>query len=105
MAGTNVGPVRANAACRHGGTKRDMTTTGLSPDEASRLETIIKPGRKAWRSARAEKVAFLVDGAEYFRRLEQVLAEAQRSIFIVGWDFNPEIRLRPEDPDAMKLGD
>ena len=83
----------------------DMTTTGLSADEVSQLETIIKPGRNAWRSSRGEKIAFLVDGAEYFRRLEQVLTEAQRSIFIVGWDFNPEIRLRPEAPQSMKLGD
>ncbi|HEV7435137.1 MAG TPA: phospholipase D-like domain-containing protein [Pseudorhizobium sp.] len=73
----------------------DVTVTAKSKHQTARPDPIIKPGLNAWRSAQAEKVAFLVDGAEYFQRLDQVLRQAQRSIFIIGWDFNPEIRLRP----------
>lgn len=65
---------------------------------------IIRPGRNAWRSSRCEKAAFLIDGAEYYQRLEQVLRQARRSIFIVGWDFNPNIRLKPEVPGSPTLG-
>ena len=66
--------------------------------------TIIQPGRNAWRSSRCEKAAFLIDGAEYYCRLEQVLYKAKHSIFIVGWDFNPHIRLQPEVAGSPTLG-
>lgn len=66
---------------------------------------IIKPGRNAWQMARADKAAFLIDGADYYHRLDQVLATAHRSILIVGWDFNPDLRLIPEDPGAPTLGE
>ncbi len=73
--------------------------------QISKETPIVKPGRNAWRSAIAEKVAFLVDAADYFKRLDQVLDLAQKSIFIIGWDFNPMIRLRPDDPECPLLGD
>ncbi|WP_082118367.1 phospholipase D-like domain-containing protein [Rhizobium sp. LC145] len=76
----------------------------LSTPEFVQIDPIIRPGRNAWRSARADKAAFLVDGADYFRRLDQVLRKARKSIFIVGWDFNPDIRLRQDEPDSETLG-
>ncbi len=83
----------------------DVTTISSPIGERGlRLEPIIKPGRNAWRSARAEKLAFLIDGEEYFRRLEQVLRQATRSVFIIGWDFNPNIFLTPRNPDREPLG-
>jgi len=57
---------------------------------------IIRTGRNAWRSGKASKVAFLVDGAAYFSALDQALRQARQTIWIVGWDFNPDIRLRPK---------
>lgn len=66
---------------------------------------IIRVRRNAWRTAKADRLAVLVDGKEYFRRLEQVLPKARRSIWIVGWDFHPEILLSPDrDPSGEKLG-
>lgn len=56
---------------------------------------IIDIGSNVWQSAEAEKVAFLIDGDNYFRRLDQALRHARRTIWIVGWDFNPNLRLRP----------
>lgn len=76
------------------------TATGKQARETQ----IIRPGRNAWRSSRCEKAAFLVDGADYYHRLEQVLRKARRSIFIVGWDFNPNIRLNPEVAGSPTLG-
>jgi len=68
-------------------------------------DVILKPGRNLWRSAKADRMAFLIDGEEYFLRLEEVLPQARQSIFIIGWDFNPDIRLRPREPDSITLGD
>lgn len=47
----------------------------------------------------AGRAAVLVDGATYFSRLEQSLRLARRSIMILGWDFDANIRLCPDKPD------
>ncbi len=57
---------------------------------------IVQPGRNCWCVAEAERAAVLIDGAAYFARLEAALRRAQRSIFIIGWDFDGSIRLRPD---------
>ncbi|MFC3075248.1 phospholipase D-like domain-containing protein [Shinella pollutisoli] len=75
-----------------------------APDGGAYL-SIVRPGRNAWRVANADRVGFLVDGQAYFRALEAAFAEARREIWIVGWDFNPDIRLRPEDPASPTLGE
>ena len=60
-------------------------------------KSIFQPGHNAWRVEKADTLAFLVDGDDYFGRLNRTLPLARRSIRIVGWDFNPQIRLRPDD--------
>ncbi|WP_337267325.1 phospholipase D-like domain-containing protein [Oryzifoliimicrobium ureilyticus] len=57
--------------------------------------SIIKPGRNAWRADTALRLSFLIDGASYFSALDSVLRKAKKTIWIIGWDFNPDIRLRP----------
>lgn len=57
---------------------------------------ILSPGRNVWRMANSSRTAVLIDAADYYRRLEQVLRRARRSILIVGWDFNGSIKLRPD---------
>ncbi|MET0917109.1 MAG: VTT domain-containing protein [Burkholderiales bacterium] len=54
------------------------------------------PGRNCWRIERAKRVAFLVDGAEYFGAVREALAKARRSFFILGWDIHSQMRLTPE---------
>ncbi|WP_183748383.1 phospholipase D-like domain-containing protein [Rhizobium sp. BK196] len=52
----------------------------------------------------AAKTAFLVNGNNYFAELARTLRQAKRTIWIVGWDFNPDILLEPEKSDET-LGD
>ena len=66
---------------------------------------ILKEGRNCWRIAQARRAAVLIDGADYYAALEKVLRKAQKSIMIMGWDFDAGIRLRPNDPACPKLGD
>ena len=61
-------------------------------------DNIIKVGANAWRSAKADRIAFLIDGADYYTRLNEALRCATKTIWIIGWDFNPDIYLRPERP-------
>jgi phosphatidylserine/phosphatidylglycerophosphate/cardiolipin synthase-like enzyme len=65
------------------------------PDAAHR---IAEEGRNCWRVARANRVAFLIDGANYFRALARAFMEAERTIFILGWDVHAGVRLLPDEP-------
>jgi len=75
----------------------------LDPD-AGRDERSSKPGHRArqsllrpdyncWTVAHAERVAFLVDAAVYFKAFHQAALRARRCITILGWDFNSQTRL------------
>lgn len=76
----------------------------MQDEDFSACVPIVRPGENAWRVARAERLSVLIDGAAYFQALEGVLDQARREIWIVGWDFNPDIRLRPEDATSPTLG-
>jgi phosphatidylserine/phosphatidylglycerophosphate/cardiolipin synthase-like enzyme/uncharacterized membrane protein YdjX (TVP38/TMEM64 family) len=54
------------------------------------------PGRNCLRVERATKVAFLVDGEEYFGAVRAALAKAQHSFYILGWDTDSRMRLTPK---------
>ena len=71
----------------------------------ARSRPILREGRNCWRIAPAKRAAVLVDAAEYYAQLEKALARAQKSIIIVGWDFDAGIKLRPNAEDCPKLGD
>lgn len=65
---------------------------------------IIRPGVNAWRVGRADRLKVLVDGDAYFRLLEGILRQARKEVWIVGWDFNPDIPIRPDEPQSPSLG-
>lgn len=57
---------------------------------------IIDLDNNAWRSDTAEKLGFIVDGSDYYLALKDVLPRAEKTIWIIGWDFDPDIRLDPK---------
>jgi len=74
--------------------------SGRSRDTASPL---LRPGVNCWRIDQSPRAATIIDGAAYFRHLEDALKQARHSIWIIGWDFDGSIRLG-DDPDALPLG-
>jgi len=75
------------------------TLSADSNSNSSRSErAILRAGRNCWRTARARRVAFLVDGAAYFAAFRAAALRAERSIFIIGWDIDSRTPLVPEDP-------
>jgi phosphatidylserine/phosphatidylglycerophosphate/cardiolipin synthase-like enzyme len=70
----------------------------------SGTNSIVQPGRNVWRVASADRLRVLIDGQAYFEALETALAQARREVWIVGWDFNPDIRMRPDEPQSPTLG-
>jgi phospholipase D1/2 len=55
--------------------------------------SLFAPGRNCTRVAHADRVSLIVDGDAYFKTFVQAAEKAQRSIFIVGWDFHSRTRL------------
>ena len=60
---------------------------------------IIDLENNAWRSDAAERLGFIVDGADYYLALKAVMPQAEKSIWIIGWDFDPDVRLDPRNSD------
>src|SRR6185295_9357644 len=87
---------------------RGMRRRGSNPAVAGRIHaaastpSLLRPGYNCWTVARAERVAFLIDAADYFRAFTEAALRAKRSITILGWDFNSQTRLHfdPELPNA-----
>lgn len=57
--------------------------------------------------ARADRGAFVIGGAEYFREFRKAVISAKRSVRILGWDFHSKIEMLRDDDDGWpkKLGD
>jgi len=74
-------------------------------DEPS--ETVFRPGETCWRTARAERAAFLIDNEAFFTAAFEAIVKARRSILLLGWGFDPRTRMfpdgydGPDDPDEV----
>ena len=55
--------------------------------------SLFKPGRNSWRVERAGKAAVIVDACDYYHVIREAMLEARHHILIVGWDFDPRIKL------------
>jgi len=77
---------------------RSETTAGGDPPQ------LLVPGTY-WRKARADRVSFLVDSAAYFAAAMSAIRQARRSIFILGWSFDPRTRLQPGPEEVEGAAD
>ncbi|NNL67134.1 MAG: hypothetical protein HKP30_12885, partial [Myxococcales bacterium] len=58
---------------------------------------LLREGETCWRAVRAGRAAFLVDGDAFFSALADTLENAHQSIWLLGWDFHSEVRLRRDE--------
>lgn len=65
---------------------------------------VLEPGVNCWRIEEAPRAGVMIDAASYFRALDEALRKAERSILIVGWDFDGHICLRPDASPDETLG-
>lgn len=61
--------------------------------------SIFRTGQNCWKLERAEKFSLIVDAADYFRVLRDVLVDSKREVLLIGWDFDFEIEMLPGDSD------
>nr|WP_294171232.1 phospholipase D-like domain-containing protein [uncultured Sphingomonas sp.] len=55
--------------------------------------SLFDPGRNCWRIERADRAAVIIDACDYYRVIRQAMLQARHRILIIGWDFDPRIRL------------
>ena len=85
-------------------------TVALRSDPAAPTPAhIFRPGRNAWRVAKADRATVLIDAANYFGTLRKAMLEARHSITIIGWDVDSRTPLvgpsgEPEDGLPRELG-
>ncbi|HEV8389166.1 MAG TPA: VTT domain-containing protein [Dongiaceae bacterium] len=92
--------------------KRIRAVEDVAPprsDPAPAPGHIFRPGRNAWRVAKADRAAVLIDAAAYYGTLRKALLRAERSVYIIGWDVDSRTPLvgpsgEPEDDLPRELG-
>jgi phospholipase D1/2 len=80
------------------GVERLTSGNTLTAGETPPPGQILTPGRNCWRIEHADRVSFLVDGADYFHAFRETAKNARHSILIVGWDIDSRFKLEREDP-------
>lgn len=70
-------------------------TDDAAPDRLN-PQAVLIPGDTCWRVETADRLSILMENAAYFDALSSALDKAQRSIVILGWQFDPRTRLDPE---------
>ncbi|MBM3604966.1 MAG: phospholipase [Alphaproteobacteria bacterium] len=68
---------------------------------------ILQHGTTCWTIARADRMAVIVDAADYFRTVRAAVQKARHSVILIGWDFDTRIALeRPAGASDVpnKLG-
>lgn len=68
-------------------------------------ENLLQPGRNCWRVDQARRVAFLIDGAAYFDAFRTAVERARRSIFIIGWDIDSQVRFKRDGDPGPTLAE
>ena len=58
---------------------------------------LLRPGETCWRIARANRLAVIVDAADYFATVRAAVQQARHSVMLIGWDFDTRIKLDPLD--------
>lgn len=59
-------------------------------------KSLLIPGDTCWRIERANRFAFIVDAADYYRLAKQAIVNARHTVMLIGWDFDSRIELEPE---------
>lgn len=59
---------------------------------------LLRAGENCYGIGHADRLACIVDAADYFRHAKAAMRNAQRRIILIGWDFDTRIRFEPQGP-------
>ncbi len=69
------------------------------PTTKDQTDALLRPGETCWRVVRADRAALIVDAADYFVHLRTALTRADRTVYLIGWDFDLRIEMVPGQSD------
>lgn len=72
------------------------------------MSSLLKVKKNCWRIEKADRLSFLIDGADYFAVLREAMKKARHTIYILSWDINSQLELIRDDGDdgyPKKLGE
>lgn len=72
---------------------RDMSAQHRAHADRGLDAALLEEGRNCWRLARADRAAFLIDAADYYRAVRDAIMGARRSVLILGWDIDSRLSL------------
>ena len=70
--------------------------------------SLLTEGAGVWRTATASRLAPLMENDAYFEALGEALEKAEKSVLVLGWQFDPRTRLDPQSPSderRYEIGD
>jgi phosphatidylserine/phosphatidylglycerophosphate/cardiolipin synthase-like enzyme len=59
-------------------------------------EPVLVAGDTCWKIAEADRLAVIIDAADYFRHAKAAMLQAQSRIMLIGWDFDTRIKFEPQ---------
>lgn len=71
------------------------------------MASLLAENENCWRISRADRASVIVDAAGFFEHARNAMLKAERSIYMIGWDFDTRIDLIPGDANdgaPEKLG-
>ncbi len=66
---------------------------------------LLQPGSTCWRVDTAWRAQILIDSAAYFAAAKSAMLQARRSIYLLGWAFDPLTQLIPDASGSGPLDD
>lgn len=57
---------------------------------------LLRAGENCYGIGHADRLACIIDAADYFRHAKAAMLNAQRRIILIGWDFDTRIHFEPE---------
>ena len=61
------------------------------------LENMLVPGKTCQRIERADRLRIIFEGRDYFRAVKQAMLNADKTIMMIGWDFDTRIEFEPDE--------
>ncbi len=60
---------------------------------AQHTRSVLQPGTTCWEAAHANRMAVIIDAADYFLHLKAAILQARHCILLIGWDFDARVEL------------
>jgi len=73
-----------------------LRESGMPAQMSRDLQDLFDTDRNCWRVETAGRFAVLMENGAYFAALNSAIQKATRSIVLLGWQFDPRMRLDPE---------